>query len=276
MRITTDTIEAPADLKPFIKGFWHIAAIGTEGEISPMQCCLPDGLTELIIHLNPKRHSGRLGGEWMTFPEAYLVGLMSEPVYWNMEAGGELFGISIKPETFVTLFDLPINEIADRFAKVEDFFGNLLGDLVSQIQQAPDNAARAGLAAQYFRNRRAAHEDRQPYFFRALEYIRKSTVLEPMEDICEQVFVGKRQLQRAFQDNLGLSAKTYGRIIRFSKAYEFSFENPQVKLTEIAHEFGYADQSHFIRDFKAFTGGNPKAFMAKYEFRARMRMALSN
>jgi len=274
MKITNEFIEVPEDLKPYVKGIWYVAGEGRPGEISPMQCCLPNGLTELIISLNPKQHQGSLCGTWMVFPNAYLVGVMSEPVYWNMESGAALFGISLKPETLMTLFNLPAGEIADTFAETDVFFGNLLGDLIEKIQQAPDNSARTQLVVQYFRKRRAVHAARQPYFFQALERIRTGVEIPSLEDICEQVFVGKRQLQRAFQDNLGVSAKTYGRIIRFAKAYEFIYKNPQLKLTEIAHEFGYADQSHFIREFREFTGEKPTTFISGYELQARMPFAL--
>jgi AraC-like DNA-binding protein len=36
-------------------------------------------------------------------------------------------------------------------------------------------------------------------------------------------------------------------------------ENPQ-SLTRIAYESQYYDQAHFIKDFKEFTGINPKDF----------------
>ena len=33
-------------------------------------------------------------------------------------------------------------------------------------------------------------------------------------------------------------------------------------LTKIAYESNYYDQAHFIKDFKEFTGTNPKDFLA--------------
>jgi len=32
------------------------------------------------------------------------------------------------------------------------------------------------------------------------------------------------------------------------------------KLTDIVYKNGYADQSHFVKVFKSFTGKTPKAF----------------
>jgi AraC-like DNA-binding protein len=37
---------------------------------------------------------------------------------------------------------------------------------------------------------------------------------------------------------------------------------PDANLTELAYEFGYADQAHFIHDFKAFTNKTPSEYAA--------------
>jgi AraC-like DNA-binding protein len=36
-------------------------------------------------------------------------------------------------------------------------------------------------------------------------------------------------------------------------------------LTDVSYACGYADQAHFIRDFKRFTGESPKNFIKQKE-----------
>jgi len=36
--------------------------------------------------------------------------------------------------------------------------------------------------------------------------------------------------------------------------------DPDAGLTELAHECGYSDQAHFIKEFKAFTGKTPTQY----------------
>ncbi len=45
--------------------------------------------------------------------------------------------------------------------------------------------------------------------------------------------------------------------------HDFSCVN-KLSLTEHAYKNGYFDQSHFIHDFKSYTGYTPKEFTAKY------------
>jgi AraC-like DNA-binding protein len=66
-----------------------------------------------------------------------------------------------------------------------------------------------------------------------------------------------RQLQRQFDEATGVSPKTLGRIIRFEAIRNRLMSDPNANLTDLAYEFGYTDQAHFINDFKTFTGRTP-------------------
>ena len=66
-----------------------------------------------------------------------------------------------------------------------------------------------------------------------------------------------RQLQRQFDETTGVSPKTLGRIIRFEAIRNRLMCDPNSNLTDLAYEFGYTDQAHFIKDFKTFTDRTP-------------------
>jgi AraC-like DNA-binding protein len=48
----------------------------------------------------------------------------------------------------------------------------------------------------------------------------------------------------------------YSRIIRFSAAIK-AYQGQDTSLTAVAHACGYYDQSHFIEDFRMFSGVSP-------------------
>ena len=70
-----------------------------------------------------------------------------------------------------------------------------------------------------------------------------------------------RHFQRRFRALTGLNPKHYARICRIGYAVHRKELDPQSSWTALAHEAGYADQSHFIRDFKALTGTLPSRFL---------------
>jgi AraC-like DNA-binding protein len=51
-----------------------------------------------------------------------------------------------------------------------------------------------------------------------------------------------------------------GRIIRLQETLKMLLNQQAGNLTEIAYDNDYFDQSHFIKDFKEFTGVSPKEF----------------
>ena len=79
-------------------------------------------------------------------------------------------------------------------------------------------------------------------------------------ELCDHVATGERNLERIFRTYIGLSPKFFGRIIRFNKIFELvQIEDPS--WSDLVFETGYYDQSHFIRNFKAFTGEDPTRYL---------------
>lgn len=64
-----------------------------------------------------------------------------------------------------------------------------------------------------------------------------------------------KYFRRYFSCTLGV----YRRKLKIEKSIDL-IKNTSKSLSEIAHECGFADQSHFIRNFKAYTGFLPKVF----------------
>ncbi len=71
-----------------------------------------------------------------------------------------------------------------------------------------------------------------------------------INELANQVFVSKRQLERIFLDEIGIRPKDFTKIIRFQKILSIKQKDKGMSLTSLAYEGGYSDQAHFIRDFK--------------------------
>lgn len=75
-----------------------------------------------------------------------------------------------------------------------------------------------------------------------------------VEDAVQVSGYSRRQVQRLIRERVGYNPHDFLRIIRFQRALT------SMKADE------YADQSHFIRDFKRITGMTPGEFKATYLF----------
>ena len=54
-----------------------------------------------------------------------------------------------------------------------------------------------------------------------------------------------------------MSPKLFSRICRFQSSLQQLRDNDYTKLSDIAFEHEFADQSHFIRTFREFAGFSP-------------------
>ena len=66
--------------------------------------------------------------------------------------------------------------------------------------------------------------------------------------------INRRQLERKFSTLIGLSPKQLSKVVRLQATIKLLSNKQFTNLTSIAYESDYYDQSHFIKDFKEFTG----------------------
>lgn len=85
----------------------------------------------------------------------------------------------------------------------------------------------------------------------------------PIKQLREQLFISERTFERRFKKEIGVTPKQFARIIQFSFSLDQLKESDYNKLTHVAYENGFTDQSHFIKTFKQFTGATPKELLTK-------------
>jgi AraC-like DNA-binding protein len=80
-----------------------------------------------------------------------------------------------------------------------------------------------------------------------------------IDKLVSEACLSVRQFERVFQQRIGLTPKFFARLVRFNQAWIIKEQQPGVSWIRIAHECGYFDQMHLIRDFQEFTGANPSS-----------------
>ena len=264
MKLVAQTFSPPATLRPYVDHYWFHTYPSATRALSAWQQCLPTGKVELIFHLDSGRLHGMHGPEYVTFPEAYVVGLHSEPVRWQIPGQSTIFGVQLTLEGFMRIFRRPLAAIVESYADVRGFLGAEGRHLLELVQGAASHSQRIAALDRFFRERISEPRPGERYLLEALRTLHAAEGQHSIEALSESVFIGKRQLQRTFRDYFGTTPKAYSRIIRFRTAYDYLAEHPKTNWAAVCYEFGYADQSHFIRDFKQFTGTAPTAFLSNY------------
>lgn len=80
-----------------------------------------------------------------------------------------------------------------------------------------------------------------------------------VEELAAVLGYSSRYLHTRFKKLMGMPPKKFIKLVRFNHALKHIYEmTGDTSLSYIAHEVGYHDQSHFIRDFKQICGKTPK------------------
>jgi len=167
-----------------------------------------------------------------------------------------IFGAFLYPFAIPFLFNTPAHELSDHMPDLGLLAGNEGKILTERMMLAHNNEERVVILTQFFQS---ILKDKQPPAALA------SSVKKILHD--ETVNVGElaahanvsvRQLERQFKDHVGFGPKLFSRIVRFQSALK-AFHSGR-SLTDIAHSCGYYDQSHFIHEFKQFSGYHPRQY----------------
>ena len=70
--------------------------------------------------------------------------------------------------------------------------------------------------------------------------------------------MSERLFQQKFMESFGITAKYFTDLCKFNYSKALLEKEQQLSLSTIAQWSGYCDQSHFIRNFKKFSGRSPK------------------
>ncbi|HGH0539581.1 TPA: helix-turn-helix domain-containing protein, partial [Clostridioides difficile] len=93
-----------------------------------------------------------------------------------------------------------------------------------------------------------------------LENARKQNSIMSVKNISQISCYSERHLNRIFNNSLGMSVKSYLRLLRINLVLQ-EIQNNKIPFATLAQDIGYYDQSHFINDFKSICGVNPTTYI---------------
>jgi len=84
----------------------------------------------------------------------------------------------------------------------------------------------------------------------------------PVEDLCARLGLGRRQLERRFQRDVGLSPAAYRLRLRLERA-RWLLVNSDLEVATVSLECGFQDAAHFARAVRQAFGRSPRQLRAE-------------
>jgi AraC-like DNA-binding protein len=229
----------PVAARRYVKYFWSLDK--SAGEVlPPAYKSMADGYTEVVFSIKG------------SFKEYFNYGgyvLPQHSNYRTLTIGNSigLFGARLYPYALLPLFGIASHEVAD---SVHDIQSILPRDLVNRITEATGHPERIAAFCRHL-SRKDGVED--SVLERAVHRVIETHGMESLRNLRSMLSISERQLERKFKESVGFGPKQYSRILRFQYSKR-KFVGHTNSFAEIAFDCDYADQPHFAREFKEFSG----------------------
>lgn len=250
------TIPPAPSISQFVRFHWFL-----ESDRPYTHHAMADVCPELLFHYNGQfREVMEDGREELSFLSG-ISAPTSRTRIFRIDRGFGMFGTYLYPHVLPLLFGLPVHEMTDQMIDLENIARPSFRELEDKIMNSRSRTEMVRQVEEFILQRLQKKEVPPPPVFGALQYILSTKETPKVSTLANDFFLSERQLERQFKKFTGFSPKQFIRIARFHRAMKY-YGQSGIKLGEIALDCGYYDQSHFVHDFRQFSGLNPSTYFS--------------
>ena len=210
--------------------------------------------------------------ETLPHPNVYLVfengklligGVSTSKFTRVLEGKSYAFGVKFKPGGFYPFLKSSVSALLDQILPANRVFGND-GDVLEaqMIACVDDEDKMVENADAFFCMRTPEPDEKIELAAHLVERILQERDIKTVDDLVRRTRIGKRTLQRIFEEYVGVNPKWVIRRYRLHEVVERLNSGETLQAADLAQELGYFDQSHFIHDFRSIVGYSPGQYQS--------------
>jgi len=252
----------PENLRAFVKCF-YLCEYDTDVVVHDK--AFATGSMEIMFNLGDGSFQTGRDGVFKATPKIELWGQIINPLEFRSFGRNKMLGIRFHPHTASVVLGDPIDVFNDQVSDFATVAGSAAQVLREQLLNAPTLIKQIELLESFLLRKLTTFQKKNTKFDvvnHVIAEMRREDFCDDIQDVAFKYGISSRYLQKLFLEFTGLTPKLFNKITRFQKSLALTNNNDQ-SLTWTAYQSGYFDQSHFIRDFKFFTGVSPSSFDGK-------------
>lgn len=251
----------PSDiLRPYVR---HYYIFESDANVEFDDTVFPSGDMEAIFNLGEGVWESSVKDEFLKTPPIELWGQITKPLSIKSKGKHTMLGIKFYTHSAAYFFNDELGIFNNQVSNLGDIIGSPVKILHSQLLEAKSQEKRIELVELFLLKRLIGSEKRSFKINKVahiLNSIKQNVTEANIGNIASNHNITPRYLHQLIYRHTGLSPISFNKISRFQLGLKLIAKNEH-PLTSIAYRCGYFDQSHFIRDFKSFTGVTPSSYL---------------
>ena len=221
---------------------------------------LPDGRACFIFHVREQGagHGPDEGAVYAAGPRTHVRRKAITDVRWSI-------AVRFRPGGAYPFFDAPLNQVMDKYLRLEELWGGDGTRLRDRLLEAPTMGARLGHVEDALEARMRRKDATEPASAKVARLAARLMSEGPamrIDALSHRFGLGPRQFLRIFDESIGVGPKVFARFVRFQRAIRAAESSSAPHWVAIAGAAGYYDQAHMIAEFRRLSGMTPRAFVA--------------
>lgn len=238
------TMTPPVELSGYIQSIWEMKVRTSANELCEFEL-IPDGSVDLLFSLNASDTVSYLS---VTDSKACTLFLPDSVHY---------IGVRFRPGAFLHFFPFSFISLKGQTLPLNEVFGAWIQEWEHKILEAGSVEKAVSVLCDLLKRQLSMSTfSSDPRFLQSLYDVLQSNGSSKIEREVASM-ASPRNLRRIFEQNTGLSPKSFSRIVRFQKMLESLRSFSQTEASLPIPDFGYFDQAHLIKDCKLMTGKTP-------------------
>lgn len=219
----------------------------------------PNGMPGIVF----QQHNGQSPVETIStssksnssIPTLYVYGQTNGPGVMHHKKGPyTTVQVILKPHALQTLLGINASALTHSLVELHEFSAH---SLTEQLLEAANEHKQIALLTSFLVAQLKQEKPRDTLVEESLRLIHQHIGAIQVKSLLDYLNISERQFERRFSQTVGVPPQLYIRVKRFNEAVRLMKAGQFDALTSIAHALGFHDQSHFIRDIKAFSGMTP-------------------
>lgn len=234
----------------------------SEGNVS--ERVIPTGNVELMFHFKRPFVVTHTGNSKTEQPISMLNGIGRSFADISTQGESGVIAVSFYAYGACCFFDFPLSEAENASLHLCDVLSNEIREIEEQICEANTLDERIAIIERFLMKQFSPVANYDFLLIKdCIAAIKKEQGILHARTLSEKFFVSSKSLERKFASLVGITPKQLIKIERFKKAILELSKPETFSLTKCACNNGYFDQSHFIKEFKMFTGYTPKEYRSR-------------